>query len=1016
MRKVFALLFSIFIFSFNCLYSQTSLSLKEIDKLIADGDSRDYQKALLELNKYFAENPEQFDLVQKRIDKIMNSRMLYTDYANELLRIIKSGEEGHNQELKDLTDKLLVLERNPGDSRLDVIKDMNYLMNMYQYSAVQNKTGELVAQKKWTQAAQKALEGFVPLRENFQVKYKGTNLIQNIFKHQENVLRLVEKQNLLISEIDTNIKNYESAVKENNSESANNYYGILKKNFETFSSTRNELLKEALYFNKESDSPERINSQKGAVSSTGNEEQDLYLKHADEYFYLCADCILGWRSNYTETHGLLGVYDTHYYSSLDYLRRITSDRIKINSDEFRNSSSIANFRSQGTLPDNENLKKNMDFCSCALGFNSFYDFLDTTELRSKRKYPNFGISIQYAYNLSKNTIGLVDSVVQISDLCKKGLGVDLPENALSQADKANRSIQEIFGYGSSIKKVTGGVNTNLNRSKTWGLEYLQLKKDAPKDPVLEWGSLEKTLDEYVAAIDDYSNESVSKLYQKIARWYAQNGQNFVLNAQNQSKEIELLTSGLENPQGRKYPELALEKGSVLNNYIADSKKVLADSQKKLESPYSADYKAETDSIALSIKQLDSLKTELNSSLTVAKKLAKEALNNKKKADEYLAEARKALKAQNFDKAAEYSNKANDLYNLSLGSNYSEEFSKTASEAVLTVLTDITEQRKMIISDEVDNLIMQANREYSNNNYSKAQNLLIQAQERWNVVFNDIQNQEIASLNEVVKISLSMNTGREVLPGDPLYKEVSNILNIANQYYDKGKALLKKGKKEEAEKCFNDSLLKLEELRAIVPFNKDANLLRLKNQQILEPEEFEKRFAERVESAKAEYKQKEKQLQAYNDLSDLALINPNYPGLAKLIEEIEYEIGKKKRPVQVSADKQQSVTLTAQARRLYNNAGSDQQKLKQALEIVGQALVKDSSNADARKLQSQIRSRIKVKPKVSSFELNEKYNEALEKFNSGDYYGANEIIKSLWSDSDNRTEKLERLKKRVEARL
>ena len=109
-------------------------------------------------------------------------------------------------------------------------------------------------------------------------------------------------------------------------------------------------------------------------------------------------------------------------------------------------------------------------------------------------------------------------------------------------------------------------------------------------------------------------------------------------------------------------------------------------------------------------------------------------------------------------------------------------------------------------------------------------------------------------------------------------------------------------------------------------------------------------------------------------------------------------------------------MTAQARRLYNNAGSDQQKLKQALEIVGQALVKDSSNADARKLQSQIRSRIKVKPKVSSFELNEKYNEALEKFNSGDYYGANEIIKSLWSDSDNRTEKLERLKKRVEARL
>ena len=128
------------------------------------------------------------------------------------------------------------------------------------------------------------------------------------------------------------------------------------------------------------------------------------------------------------------------------------------------------------------------------------------------------------------------------------------------------------------------------------------------------------------------------------------------------------------------------------------------------------------------------------------------------------------------------------------------------------------------------------------------------------------------------------------------------------------------------------------------------------------------------------------------------------------------MGKKKRPVQVSADKQQAITLTAQANKLYNSAGNDQEKLKQALSIVGQALVKDSSNKEARRLQSQIRSKIKVKAKISSFELNERYNEALEKFNNGDYYGANEIINSLWSDSDNRTEKLERLKKRVEARL
>ena len=139
MPKHFAvLLFSLF-FSFSFIFaedfavvseSETSLTLKEIDQLINNENYRDYQNALLELNRYAELHPEQFDNVQKRINKIMKSRNLYTAFASELLRIIKSGQEGHNQELKDLTDKLLALERNPKDSRLDVIKDMNYLMNL----------------------------------------------------------------------------------------------------------------------------------------------------------------------------------------------------------------------------------------------------------------------------------------------------------------------------------------------------------------------------------------------------------------------------------------------------------------------------------------------------------------------------------------------------------------------------------------------------------------------------------------------------------------------------------------------------------------------------------------------------------------------------------------------------------------------------------------------------------------------------------------------------------------------
>ena len=1021
MPKHFAvLLFSLF-FSFSFIFaedftvvseSETSLTLKEIDQLINNENYRDYQNALLELNRYAELHPEQFDNVQKRINKIMKSRNLYTAFASELLRIIKSGQEGHNQELKDLTDKLLALERNPKDSRLDVIKDMNYLMNMYQYSAIQNKTAELVQNKMWTQASQKACEGFIPLRENFQTKYRGDDLINQVQIHQDKITALAGQLNVLTSNLEAACKQYKTYVLENNEIASEQQCSKLEGIFKNYSLLRNQLIVEAEYFNQLSKKYGGEESKK----QISDDEQDLYLSHADEYFSLCADCVLGWRNNYDFRHGLLGVYDSLYFECLEDLKTCTSRAINQNFIDFCQNSSVQVFKQNETMPDNQNLKKVLVFSPCAKTINGLYSLLKETSLHPVKSFPNYDISVQYAYNISENIISLVEKVIQIAGYCKSGLSLTAPESAYPKNNQKNAYQNMLVSYGSQIKEVIGAVNNNLNRDKTWGYQYLNAKTENQDDSIIKWDNIEKTLDEYVGAIEEYAEDSIVKLYIVLAQWYEANALTFVSSAKEKCEKVTLFNTGTEDNNYRKFPDLAVKEGDSLNSYINECKEILLDAQKILNTKYSGKYQKSVDSLSLYIKELDSIKLENNSQLANSRKLVKDANNYKKKADESLAEAKKALKNNNFDRANEYATRANEYYNQSLSFNYNEEFSKSSSGEVLSVLNEIGEKRKMIISDEVDSLIVQANSEFANNNYKKAQNLLFQAQERWNIVFSDIPNQEITSLSEVVKISLSMNTGREVLPGDPLYKEVSNILNSANQLYNKALNLSKKEKTEEANENFNASLLKLEELRSIVPFNKDANLLRLKIQQIQNPKEFEIRFRERIENAKEEYKQKDKQLQAYNDLSDLLAIQPDYPGLSKLIEEIEYEMGKKKRPVQVSADKQQAITLTAQANRLYNSAGNDQEKLKQALSIVGQALVKDSSNKEARRLQSQIRSKIKVKAKISSFELNERYNEALEKFNNGDYYGANEIINSLWNDSDNRTEKLERLKKRVEARL
>ena len=54
---------------------------------------------------------------------------------------------------------------------------------------------------------------------------------------------------------------------------------------------------------------------------------------------------------------------------------------------------------------------------------------------------------------------------------------------------------------------------------------------------------------------------------------------------------------------------------------------------------------------------------------------------------------------------------------------------------------------------------QANEAYRNDNYSEAQKYLSRAQERWSIVFPELENGEIANLNSIIDIALRANNGR-----------------------------------------------------------------------------------------------------------------------------------------------------------------------------------------------------------------------------------------------------------------
>ncbi|MBQ5998145.1 MAG: hypothetical protein IJL70_01580 [Treponema sp.] len=497
----------------------------------------------------------------------------------------------------------------------------------------------------------------------------------------------------------------------------------------------------------------------------------------------------------------------------------------------------------------------------------------------------------------------------------------------------------------------------------------------------------------------------------LAELYADCGTEYVAKAKKDCADINAMI-GLDNSNAstRRYAQKAVTKTKELTAFIEKSRNILILGQKKIKSPYSDLYVGLSESIDNSIEELNSVVIKTKDNLQIAEKYVKRAETNRRKGDESMRDSRKSLSKEKFDRATDQAYKANDYYIEALKDDYDEDFSRSSSAAVTQLLTDIKEKQKVYIFDEVDAYLAKADSEYRNDNYTAAQMYLNRAQERWKIVFPEIDNGEISSMAAIIDIALQANNGR--YPTDKL-AEISQILSIANQSFDKGVALSKKGDKDAASE-FNNALKKLDELKSIAPRNKDANILRLKIQQFQNPEQFEIKFKARIDQAKLDYKKKDKQVQVYNDLKDLAEMKPNYPGLKELILELEYEMGIKVRVTDTG--KADSAALVAEARSIFNKAGSDQTLLKSALLKADQAIAKYSGNTEAKSLKNKIRVKLESQVVNITFEINEKYQEAMDKYNSYDYAGANDIIDQIWADSRNHTEKIDKLRKRIKAEL
>lgn len=1009
MSRIFrGFVFSILIFSFCLpLYPESSkdqntergdvLTLEQIDSLIKDTN---YEKALSALNIFIRENPEQFDSAQKRVKRILNARNRYTILANQLIQVIQD-EPGNAEKILAITNQLEALEKHPSDKQLAFIEQTKVAAQFSYYRSefveVQKETADLISKGSYTDAADKARSGFYMYQDDFFDQYKQESVVKPVREAMGSVDTQIASYKAIQGRLITAVDLFIAAADSGNAVQAQAAFDRAQLVFRDFANIRNNLCAAGWQFQTVFG---RIKKQAPDATTDAS-----FLPFASRF-------TLG-RSDDTSS-GIAGAMDSQWNMLTGRMKNAVTAQMVKNENEFSEQTAGGVFSSNSPGSARYNLSSVRDFASVGSSVNSLYALLKTdTGGTLEHAYPNYLTSVDYASILARRTRTLLEAADSLSAEKRKADALAEP-SPLDSAQKGSEYTSSLIASAKAIERMAGMDGEGNMETASWSTDYRKAKESgalsASVDALLPWESLEKSYKSVQSEAAKYAAGTASALWTRSASYYAACGKSYT----------ETCTASVASVQqllDKKYPKEAADAADKASAQIAADKNILTAARKLLgESSYQSAYAAESETIASSIVALDSLIPSADKIASAARTqvlLAKRAQNE---ADLRYSQAQQALKAENFDSARKRLQEAREKYNEALSYQDSETLRRTSDENLQTLGGEISRQQNEIVVRDVRKLKNQAKTEYYNGNFDTAENLLNQAKSRW-ALTNVDEDAEISNLFALVGTALSMKTGRVIPPTAPLYPEMSQILSIATQYYNKGSSLIKKGRRLEGNAMLDQALAKLKELQLVYPLNQEAALLTLRIQQVTDKAGFARLFEQRVNNARRDYRNPAKQQTAYADLLDLYEINPDYPGLKQLIYDVEIAIGVRRKPVD-NTSLIQSKQLSSEAQRIVDSAGRDEVKLRQALAKVDKAIELNPDNDTAMFLKDKIQMSIGGRAAVVlSSEDEAKYQQAIQELQKNNIITANAIVEQLLQKNENkRSAKILELQKKIKALL
>ena len=1021
-----------------CVYAQEKddLSLFEIDRLIR---RTEYDEALRQLNIYIEKNPEKFDNAQSRIKRIMHARNQYSILAERLIKLIQT-DPGNNKEIYEITAQLEKFEKHPSDQNLQFIADLKKSAEFNYFRAlfleIQNATAELSGKGEYVAAVEKAKEGFWLYRDNFYDQWEDSpQITDSVDKTLATLdLRIAEfEEKNYLPRLNTLVNDFIKTAKAEQYEQAINKLADVEDAFRNYNKLRQGIITVGQELQTQFAEVQKLDSDStdasflpfmfrfvfgvdsvpgsgilGAVDAQWNHAVGrmneavyaLILKKYEGYtvslnktlvnevirYASLEDRVLDiYKIAAVEFHPLENPY-SGYYSLNDYAENLCSEAYRIAGiysqvQETAASQEKSIARITGNSGDNAgqllSLQEQGEIVRGLFDSNSKL----TTIVGNKESKQLSSYSWSAAYEVAANTTGHRDF---------DGLSTVYTETLDKIFDETSgiisRAWNEITGYyklsSDSVYENALAYSTSADKYRTGFITKIpqtilsELNKDVSKSVVYEdTFNADPELDFGIY----YSYPDISLLITQYVQKIAQNG----------IKTID----GYESVIAENYAVHGSRGDETVPSLVDETKTYFEQQRQKLRA------------LVLTAQE----------QATVARRQMTAAQLARNEADLRYTEAQNALRNEDFETARKKLQDALTKYDEAL-MNQNDEVLRAQTDTKLQTLGEsIAKAENELVVREVRDLKTKAKDAYFNGRFDDAEKYLNQAKIRW-AVTNVDEDEEITNLLNFVNTAISMKTGREILPSAPQYPEMSQLLNIAYQYFDEGSRKIGEGNRAAGEEDLARALESIQKLQYVYPLNQEASILTLRINRLMDPQKFSEEFAQKIEMAKMMCKSTETRQEGYANLLDYYELEPNYKGLKDLIYQVEIDIGIRQKPVS-NTGANRAKKLVADAQKIYNSAGNDTAKLQNALSKIDEALALVSDNKEAMALKDRITTKIGGNTStVLSTEDERLYQLAIQRLQNNNVVGANAIVEQLLKKPSNaNSQKIKDLKNKIEAR-